>query len=155
MNQTCKNVLSTKSRSSNLFVTSPLPESFKNKSIKHKGYLNAAQNSLSPKITADSKQFEEYNTATPKGRKVRDIYTNLYDTRNTVFSDQTGKFPTESHSGNKYIMVMVEIDINAVLVEPLKNRKDTEINRAYRTIMILLKRAGIVPKKHILENEVS
>ena len=86
---------------------------------------------------------------------MRDIYTKLYDTRNTVFSDQTGKFPTESHSGNKYIMVMVEIDINAVLVEPLKNRKDTEINRAYRTIMILLKRAGIVPKKHILENEVS
>ena len=50
---------------------------------------------------------------------------------------------------------MVEIDSNAILVEPLKSRKDPELTRAYKTIMLRLKKAGIVPKKHILDNEVS
>ena len=79
----------------------------------------------------------------------------MYDARETVFSDQTGQFPTRSQRGNKYIMVMVEIDSNAILVEPLKSRKDPELTRAYRSMMLRLKRAGIVPKKHILDNEIS
>ena len=79
----------------------------------------------------------------------------MYDVRETVFSDQTGQFPTRSQRGNKYLMVMVEIDSNAILVEPLKSRKDPELTRAYKTLMLRLKRAGIVPKKHILDNEVS
>ena len=50
---------------------------------------------------------------------------------------------------------MVEIGSNAVLVEPLNSRKDPELTRAYRTMMLRLKRAGITPKKHIMDNEVS
>ena len=41
-------------------------------------------------------------------------------------------------------MVMVKIDSNAILVEPLKSRKDPELARAYRAMMLRLKRAGIV-----------
>ena len=52
-------------------------------------------------------------------------------------------------------MVMVEINSNAILVEPLKSQKDPELTRAYRAMMLRLKRAGIVPKKHVLDNEVS
>ena len=79
----------------------------------------------------------------------------MYDVRNTVFPDQTGQFPTRSHRGNKYLMVMVEIDINAILVEPFKSRTDPELARAYRAMMLRLKRAGIEPRKQILDNEVS
>ena len=61
---------------------------------------------------------------------MRDVYTRVYNVRNTVFSDQTGHFPTRSQRGNKYIMVMVEINSNAILVEPLKSRKDLELTRA-------------------------
>lgn len=80
-----------------------------------------------------------------RGKKVRDIYTKVYDTRKTSFSDQTGRFPTRLQRSNKYIMVMVEIDSNAILVEPMTSRKDKEMQRAYRTLMLRLKRAGIVP----------
>ena len=51
-------------------------------------------------------------------------------------------------------MVMIDIDSNAILVEPLKSRTDAELTRAYRAMMLGLKRAGIVPQKHILDNEV-
>jgi hypothetical protein len=73
----------------------------------------------------------------------------------TMFSNQTGQFPMQSQRGNKYIMVMVEIDSNAILVEPMKSRKDEEMIRAYNALLLQLKRAGIVPKKHVLDNEVS
>jgi hypothetical protein len=59
-----------------------------------------------------------------------------------------------SQSGNKYIMVLVEIDSNAILVEPMKSRKDAEMIRAYNALLLRLKRAGIIPKKHVLDNEV-
>ncbi len=50
---------------------------------------------------------------------------------------------------------MVEIDSNAILVEPMKNRKDAEMIRAYNALLLRLRRAGIVSKKHVLDNEVS
>ena len=53
-----------------------------------------------------------------------------------MFSNQTGQFPTRLHGGNKYIMVMVEINSNAILVEPMKSRKDEEMIRAYNTLLL-------------------
>ena len=52
-------------------------------------------------------------------------------------------------------MVMVEIASNAILVEPLKSRKDAKLTRAYNSLVMLLKNAGIVPQKHVLDSEVS
>jgi hypothetical protein len=74
--------------------------------------------------------------------------------RKTMFSNQTGQLPTRSQRGNKYIVVMVEIDNNAILIEPMKSRKDEEMIRAYNALLLQLKCAGIVPKKHVLDNEV-
>ena len=51
-------------------------------------------------------------------------------------------------------MVMVEIDSNAILIKPLKSRKDPEFIRAYRVMMLRLKQAGIIPKKCVLDNEI-
>ncbi len=87
-------------------------------------------------------------------KKVRDIYTTMYDVRETMFLDQTGRFPTRLQSSNKYIMVLVVIDSNAILVEPMKSRKDAEMIQAYNALLLQLKRAGIIPKKHVLDNEV-
>ncbi len=89
------------------------------------------------------------------GKKVRNVYTETYMVHETMFSDQTGQFPTRSQRGNKYIMVMVEIDSNAILVEPMKSRKDEEMICAYNALLLRLKQAGIVPKKHVLNNKVS
>ena len=52
-------------------------------------------------------------------------------------------------------MVMVEIDSNAILIEPMKSRKDSEMIQAYDALLTRLRRAGITPTKHVLDNEVS
>ncbi len=59
-----------------------------------------------------------------------------YRVQETMFLDQTGQFPTRSQQGNKYIMVMVEIDSNAILVEPMKSHKDEEMIRTYNTLLL-------------------
>jgi hypothetical protein len=52
-------------------------------------------------------------------------------------------------------MVLVEIDSNAILVEPMKSRNDSKMIRAYDAIVQRLLRAGMQPKKHVLDNEIS
>jgi hypothetical protein len=68
--------------------------------------------------------FEHENAAALHGKKECDIYTAVYDVRETIYSDQTGRFPKQSLRGNKYLMVMVEVDSNAILLEPMKSRHD-------------------------------
>ena len=70
-------------------------------------------------------------------------------------SDQTGQFPKQSKSGHKYIMVLVEIDSNAILGEPMKSRKDAEMIRAYDVLVKRLQQVNIHPWKHVLDNEIS
>jgi hypothetical protein len=119
-----------------------------------KGHMNQTRKNVrstkakrTPLVTCDTSQLH--------GKKVRDIYTTMYDVHETMFLDQTGLFPTRSQSGNKYIMVLVEINSNAILVEPMKSRKDAEMIQAYNALLLRLKRAGIIPKKHVLDNKVS
>ncbi len=72
-----------------------------------------------------------------------------------MYTDQTGKFPKKSSKGNHYIMVLIEIDSNAILVEAMKNRTAGEMIRAYLVLVTRLSNAGVKPKMHILDNECS
>ncbi len=119
-----------------------------------KGHLNQMRKNVHS-TKAKTAPLETCDTSQLHGKKVRDIYTKTYRVRKTIFSNQTGQFPMRSQQGNKYIMVMVEIDSNAILVKPMKSRKDEEMIRAYNALLLRLKQAGIVPKKHVLDNKVS
>jgi hypothetical protein len=83
---------------------------------------------------------------------MKDIFVSTYDMRETSFSDQTSQFPKQSKRGHKYIMVLVEIDSNAIMVEPMKSRKDAEMIRAYDVLVQRLQQANIHPRKHVLDN---
>ena len=91
-----------------------------------KGHINQTRKnvrSTKPKPVA----LETCDTHKLLDKKERDVCTKVYDVRETIFSNQTGQVPTQSMSGNKYIMVMVEIDSSGILVEPMKSRKDAEM----------------------------
>jgi hypothetical protein len=91
-----------------------------------KGHLNQTRKNVRS-TKAKPTPLETCDTSQLHGKKVRDVYTETDMVRETMFSDQTGQFPTRSQRGNKFIMVMVEIDSNAILVEPMKSRKDEEM----------------------------
>jgi hypothetical protein len=99
-----------------------------------KGHLNQTRKNVrstkekpAPLETCDTLQLH--------GKKVRDVYTKTYKVRKTMFSNQTSQFPMQSQRGNKYIMVMVEINSNAILVEPMKSCNDAEMIRVYVALL--------------------
>ena len=119
-----------------------------------KGHLNQSRKNVrsrKPKRTP----LKVPKTVTLRRHKACDIHIRVYKVRNTVFSNQTGKSPTRSQRGNKNIMVKVQINSNAILVKSINNSKDEELTRAYQTMLLRLQRAGKIPKKHILDNEMS
>ncbi len=53
-----------------------------------------------------------------------------------MYTDQTGRFPKKSSRGNQYIMVLIEIDSNAILVEAMKHQTAGKMIRAYQVLVI-------------------
>ena len=88
-------------------------------------------------------------------KKHHDIYVRVDEAKQTIYTDQTGAFPVQSRSGNRYIMIMCEMDSNAIISKSMRNRTAGELIRAYKVLLKRLKLAGLAPKKHVLDNEIS
>ena len=68
------------------------------------------------------------NVATPAKesgapiKKKKEIFVTTYDLQDDfqqkMYTDQTGRFPTKSSRGYQYVMVLVELDSDAILVTP-------------------------------------
>ena len=67
----------------------------------------------------------------------------LWDPKETIYTNQTGAFPVTAQSGARYIMVMVTIDGNTILVSSIKNRSDQELRRAYLELLDRAKAIGL------------
>ncbi len=52
-------------------------------------------------------------------------------------------------------MKLHKADSNTILIEPMKNRTNREMIRAYNTLITRLVNTGIMQKHHILDNECS
>ena len=50
------------------------------------------------------------------------VFVKHYDMIKSICSDQTGRFPVTSNRGNKYMMVVLDNDSNAILSEPLPSQ---------------------------------
>ncbi len=58
-----------------------------------KGHLNKTRKKVQS-TKEKSAPLETCNTSQLCGKKVRDVYTQMYMVRKTMFSNQTGQFPT-------------------------------------------------------------
>ena len=73
----------------------------------------------------------------------------------TIYTDQTGNFPTTSSRGIKAVMVLYDYDSNAILIEGIASKGQSELLRAYMLLLNRLKSAGLTPKMQRLDNEAS
>ena len=72
-----------------------------------------------------------------------------------LYTDDTGRFPIRSRSGNQYIMIAYHCNSNAILAELFKTRSDKHRLIAYNTIMQQLKDRRLLVDLQILDNESS
>jgi hypothetical protein len=82
------------------------------------------------------------------------IYSAIMET-NQIYTDLTGRFPTTSLSGNKYILILYDYDSNIVLSAPMKNRGDKYMVRAFDLLIQSLIIRGLKPSLKRLDNEAS
>jgi hypothetical protein len=82
-------------------------------------------------------------------------YMTLFSQNGRMYSDQTGNFFQPSSRGNLLIMILYDYDSNAILAEPIKNRKAETILAAYRKMYTTLRNKGMKPKTQVLDNECS
>jgi hypothetical protein len=72
------------------------------------------------------------------------------------YSDQTGKFPARSSSGNQYIFVLYDYDSNIILTQAsIPNRQAKEITNAWTRLHAQLRANSAAPTLHVLDNECS
>eukprot|EP00804_Cyclotella_cryptica_P004958 CCRYP_014075-RA/>CCRYP_014075-RA protein AED:0.08 eAED:0.06 QI:0/0/0/1/1/1/2/0/1100 len=83
------------------------------------------------------------------------IFVKTYDTRDTVYSDQTGRFPHVSSRGYRYQMILYHTDSNSIWVEPTKNRTEGELILARTRALSRMRACGLSPKRQVLDNEAS
>jgi hypothetical protein len=85
------------------------------------------------------------------GIKHKDVHSLIFDaTEKSMYSDQTGNFPITSAQGNKYIMVVVELDG----CKPIQSRKAKALTNTCTAIIRCWKTTGVIcPNWHILNNE--
>ncbi len=70
-----------------------------------------------------------------------------------MYSDQTGKFPAVSSEGNKYVMVLHDVDSNLSWAEPMKNQTGSELILARNRVLTRMRQQGINLKHQILDNQ--
>jgi hypothetical protein len=72
-----------------------------------------------------------------------------------IYTDQTGAFPIVSSRGIKAVMLMYDYDSNAILIEGISSRGQSELLRAYQKLHQRLLDAGLKPQFQRLDNEAS
>ena len=70
-------------------------------------------------------------------------------------SDQTGAFPITLARGNIYIISMEDSDMGAILATAIKSRKKEHLLEGFIEMHDTLKKAGINPILHRIDNEFS
>ena len=105
--------------------------------------------------TEEEEEEEEKKIDEKLELRQHDIVITIHNISRTLYIDQTGKLLQTSSRGNRYQMILHEINPNSTWVKPMKNWTKGEIivtcKRALRRICL----CGLNPKHQIIDKEAS
>ncbi|KAL7484818.1 hypothetical protein ACHAW6_010431 [Cyclotella cf. meneghiniana] len=84
-----------------------------------------------------------------------DIFIRTYDTNDTLYMDQTGKFPHLSSQGNRYQMILYHVNSNSIWVKPTKNKTEGKLILACKSALLRMKACRNTPSRQVMDNEIS
>jgi hypothetical protein len=88
----------------------------------------------------------------PNMKAKRDIFICVYKLKKTMYSNQMGLFPQVSSLGNKYIMVIHDVDSNSLWAESLKNNTGGKLILGCAWALERMRKGSIVPKHQVPDN---
>jgi hypothetical protein len=122
-----------------------------------KGHLNQTSKNVrktrpKKKVTTPDEEVE-YEPHIMKRTNV--VYAATHELEGHTYTNLTGRFPTTSSRGYKYILFLYYYDSNTIQAEPMKIRSDAEAIRAYTKIYDELTAKGSKPTFQTMDNEAS
>ncbi len=109
-----------------------------------------------PQLIPDSEPTPDPTAdATTPLNVAHNVLIRTVDLHDTLYTDQTGCFPSVSSLGNKYVMVLHHVDSNSSWIEGLKTNSEGELILARRRALARISRRGIKPRQQILDNQAS
>jgi hypothetical protein len=107
-----------------------------------------------------SQQGDEGNDATPDdqydehaGDGIKRCYATIFRPKRNAYLDQTGKFVCQSTAKNKYVHIFYKYTSNYIFAEPIQSTSDKDITEAFEKCMQTLKKTGITPELHLIDNQ--
>jgi hypothetical protein len=124
-----------------------------------KVHLSQRRKNLRPTTTTVAMHAPEeigldYFTPEAANIKTHQVFAAMVDV-GKIYGDLTGRFPIQSSRGHQYILTLYDYDSKKNLEEPMKNRTDKEMIRAYTSLHQHLINAGINPELQSMDNECS
>ena len=108
---------------------------------------------VTEEILKDAPEEEELDDI-PRPIKTNELH--IWDEPiSKLYTDDCGRFPIRSISGNEYITITYNCDLNTILQATFANRKNKPTIWAYNLIMKLLADRGHKVNVQILDNEIS
>jgi hypothetical protein len=105
---------------------------------------------------AENKEVPISPEVMTRSKKMKNVYIKIHNASKTAHTDQTGRFPATSSRGNQYIMVLVEVNGNYIDAEPMKNKTEGSMIKAYLALWARLTASGTVkPTTHFFDNKAS
>jgi hypothetical protein len=104
--------------------------------------------------TQQQEPSEAPNAAPEDINKTGFVYATIAEA-GQIHSDLTVRFTKKYAKGNKYVLVLYDYYTNNILTEPMKNRGDKDMVRAYNKIIQELIYHGFKPRLQRLDNECS
>jgi hypothetical protein len=89
----------------------------------------------------------------PQGKKPL-LFVKTYPI-SKLYTNDTGRFPIRSRSGNQYVMIVYHEEGNLILQQPFKSKKNVHRIAAYNAIMMRLAAKGLNVYLQILDNKAS
>jgi hypothetical protein len=115
-----------------------------------KGHMNHIRQYIRSTETTATVITPEYDMV--QDYKCNYVYAIIMET-DQIYTDLTVRCPTNSLSGNTYILVLYDYDINSDLSAPMKHRGDKETARAFDLLIQSLLIRGLRPLLQPLSNE--
>ncbi len=119
-----------------------------------KGYMKKQRQNIRSTRVKETPAETENDSPPTVQKKEHDLNIRMFNAEETMHTNQTGCFPANSSSGNKYIMVLVDIDGNYIDTEPTKDQTEGSMIKAYLMLWTRITASKSVrPKTHVLDNE--
>jgi hypothetical protein len=78
-----------------------------------------------------------------------------HEVKSLMYADQTGLFPAVLSLGNKYVMILHNVDSNSSWSEAMRNQSGGELILSLARALAQMRRRGLIPKHQILDNQAS